>query len=202
MGLSAWLAAPAAAVLVGSLAACGTPLNRPPMVNQTGGAAVEAQYDTHRVDVDGDGDRARLSGKNDVNNPPWDLRSQPPAHSAGTALTHGRYSGNAYADTVARLALSVPGVASSVAVASGRVIIVGVGLKHADAHNLRDVQREIRRRVLVHAPDFRYVYVTANHAQVTELNRIADGLRSGVPLSHYLPRIRSLMRTMAPVPLY
>ncbi|MBX5436134.1 MAG: YhcN/YlaJ family sporulation lipoprotein [Alicyclobacillaceae bacterium] len=201
MRTSIWVAVPAA-VLVASLGACGSPLNRPAIVNQTGGAAVEAQYDTHRVDVDGDGDRARLSGRNHVNNPPWDLRSQPPAHSAGTALTHGRYAGNGYADTIARLALSVPGVVSSVAVTSGRVVIVGVGIRHADAHNFRAIQREIRRRVLVNAPDLRYVYVTADHMQVTELNRIADGLRAGIPLDHYKPRIRNLMRTMAPVPLY
>ncbi|MCL6637102.1 MAG: YhcN/YlaJ family sporulation lipoprotein [Alicyclobacillus sp.] len=174
-------------------------------MNQAAGS-VEQQLDARHVDVDGDADRARLSGYNGVNNPQPNPVSVPPGHAAGTQLTDGRYSGNGEADRVAQLALNIPHVSHAAAVASGRVVLIGVGLAKvprtgADQPvNFAQIQREIRRRVLTQAPEFRYVYITANPQQVTEINRIADGLRSGQPLSAYQPRIAALMRQLQPVP--
>ncbi|WP_029422257.1 YhcN/YlaJ family sporulation lipoprotein [Alicyclobacillus macrosporangiidus] len=174
-------------------------------MNQAAGS-IEQQLDRRDVDVNGDADRAKLSGYNDTNNPQPNPRSVSPAHGAGTNLTHGRYSGNAEADRVAQLALNIPYVRSSAAVASGRVILVGVGLARTPAPrgfpqpDFAHIQKEIRRRILTQAPEFRYVYVTRDPQQVREINRIADGLRSGQPLSAYQDRIAALMRQMQPVP--
>jgi hypothetical protein len=164
------------------------------------GASIEQQFDTRRVDVSGDADRARLSGHNNLNNPPVDLKAVPPAWSGGTAINQGRWSGNALGDRVAQLTLSVPHVASSVAVPSGRVVLVGVGLSRSGNPNVGAIKTEIRRRLLVQAPIFRYVYVTTDPRQVTQLNQIADGLRQGNPISRYHPQMEALMRTMQPVP--
>jgi hypothetical protein len=167
------------------------------------GGANDRPYDTPSVDVDGDGDRALWSGRNDLNNPPVDIRAQPPAHRASPLTVNGRFAGNGYGDTIANLALSIPGVASSVAVTHGRVIIVGIGLAHrSPKHNIGAIQREMRRRIAVQTPELRYVYVTTDTYQVLELNRIADGLRSGTPASVYLGRMENLMRAMRPIPLY
>lgn len=167
------------------------------------GSASDRPYDTPSVDADGDGDRIRWSGRNTLNNPPVDIRAQAPAHRGSPLTTNGRFAGNGYGDTIANLALSIPGVASSVAVTHGRVVIVGIGLSNqSPLHNVSAIQREMRRRVAVQAPELRYVYVTTDANQVMELNRIADGLRSGTPASAYLGRMEYLMRTMRPIPLY
>ncbi|MCL6515852.1 YhcN/YlaJ family sporulation lipoprotein [Alicyclobacillus sp.] len=197
-----WLGALA---VLGVLSLAGCREHPPLQMNQAGGS-VEQQFDRREVDVDGDGDRAKLSGYNDTNNPQPDPRSVSPAHGAGTTLTHGRYAGNAEADRVAQLALNIPHVRSAAAVAAGRVILIGVDLARAAAMaegggpDFNHIQREIRRRVLTQAPEFRYVYVTRDPAQVREINRIADGLRSGQPLSAYRDRMAALMRQMQPVP--
>lgn len=185
-------------LLVGPLSACGLKnATAPP--NQIGGA-VEQQFDTRAADVDGDGDRSLLSGHNDLNNPPVDLRSLTRAHPGSPLVMAGRYAGNSYADQVAQLTLSVPTVTYAAAVASGRVMLIGLGLRRNQPVSLDWIQREVRRRVLTRAPDFRYVYVTAQPRQVTEIVQIGDGLRNGQPMSMFTHRIHAIMRTLRPVP--
>lgn len=182
------------------VAGCG--LNRPAARFHAAGAAdVERQLDTRTVDVDGDGDRSILSGANNVNNPPWDLRNQPAAHAASPSVVHGRYAGNAYADTLARLVLSAPNVTAAVAVLHGQVIVMGVDVRPEVPVDFPALEHEIRRRLMIHAPEFRYVYVTRKRADVMTINHVADGLRTGVPFAHYRNQLVSMLQTMTPIPL-
>lgn len=192
-----WLFLMAAGMMVLSTTGCN---EHPKLQSNQAAGSVEQQFDTRHVDGDGDGDRAKLSGYNNINNPPVDLRTVPPAHAAGTKLTHGMYSGNGYADTIARLTLSIPGVTHAAAVTSGQVVLVGIGVSQKGNPNIQHINQEIRRRLLTQAPEFRFVYVTAHPQQVTAINQIADGLRSGQPLSTFTQRIANLTRTMNPVP--
>lgn len=194
-----WLFLITASVLVVSTAT-GCNEHTKLQANQAAGS-VEQQFDTRQADVDGDGDRARLSGFNNMNNPPVDLRAVPPAHTGGTVLTDERWSGNGYADTVAKLALSIPDVTSAAAVASGRVVLVGLGVSQKGRPDLEKIKQEVRRRLITQAPEFRYVYVTSDPQQVTNINQIADGIRGGQPPSMYKSRIAALMTNLHPVPL-
>jgi hypothetical protein len=146
------------------------------------------------------GQQGDIGAIRNLNNPPVNLKAVPPAWSGGTAINQGRWSRNALGDRVAQLTLSVPHVASSVAVPSGRVVLAGVGLSRSGNPNVGAIKTEIRRRLLVQAPIFRHVYVTTDPRQVTQLNQIADGLRQGNPISRYHPQMEALMRTMQPVP--
>jgi len=204
MGNRHWLFLPLTAALFVSLSGCGK--DQALVGNQVGGS-VEQQFDTQKVDVNGDGDRARLSGANGLNNPPVRIDALPQGHAAAPSLREGRYAGNGFADRIAQLALSAPHVMHSVAVTSGTVAIIGLGLKHDLFHpkglspqDELGLKQEIRRRVLVQAPAVRFVYVTTNQQQVGELSRIADGLRAGHPISMYTSRIHALMQSMKPVP--
>ncbi len=139
-------------------------------------------------------------GHNPFNNPPVNVQAVPQAWAGGREPNQSRWSGNALGDRVAQLALSVPYVASSVAVPSGRVVLVGVDLSRSGNPNINAVKTEIRRRLLIQAPIFRYVYVTTDPRQVAQLNHIADGLRQGHPISHYHLQMEALKRAMQPVP--
>lgn len=206
MGNQHWLFFPLTAALLISLAGCGKNENQALVANKVGGS-VEQQFDTHKVDVNGDGDRALFSGANDLNNPPVRVEALPHGHAGSPVLREGRYAGNGFADRIAQLALSAPHVMHSVAVTSGTVAIIGLGLKHdlfqpkgLSSKDELGLKQEIRRRVLVQAPSVRFVYVTTNRQQVAELSRIADGLRAGHPISLYTERIHALMHSMQPVP--
>jgi len=201
MSSQRWLFASLSMLLCVTSIGCG-PLRQVPMTTNKAAGSVEQQFDTRQMDVDGDGDRARLSGYNQLNNPPVDLRASPPAHAGSTTLESGRYAGNAYGDTIAKLTMSIPGVTNAVTVVSGRVAFVGVTMRHMQHYDMTDVSREVRRRLLVQVPDMRYVYVTNQNAQVVELNRIADALRAGHPVSLYQPRLQKLMHELKPVPAY
>jgi hypothetical protein len=119
---------------------------------------------------------------------------------AAMASNQGGWSENALGDRDAQMTLSVPYVASSVAVPSGRAVLVGVGLSRAGNPDIDAIKTEIRRRLLIQAPIFRSVYVTTDPRQVTQLNQIADGLRQGRPISRYHLQMEALMRAMPPVP--
>jgi hypothetical protein len=166
----------------------------------------EQQLDTRAYDVDGDGDRSKLSGHNELNNPPTRPETNQHTVERGANDAQGLYDGNLFADRVAQLAQSVPHVVGSVAVISGKVAILGLTIKKdvarpngLDQTDENVIKQEVKRRVVTNASVIQYVYVTTDRAQVGQLNRIADGLRAGHPISTYAPQIHEMMRSMNPV---
>jgi Sporulation lipoprotein YhcN/YlaJ (Spore_YhcN_YlaJ) len=170
------------------------------------GTTREQQLDTRTRDVDNDGDRARLSGHNQLNNPP--TRPEVSTHNAGLTPNSAQVPNdhNHFADRVAQLALSIPHVRGSVAVISGKTVILGLtikkdlmrpqGLSVTDANV---VKQELTHRIMQHAWYLNTVYVTMDKKQVLTITRIVDGLRAGHPLSTYQPQLHELMNGMSPV---
>lgn len=166
----------------------------------------EQQLDTSSRDVDNDGDRARLSGHNQLNNPP--TRPEVSSYNAGLTPNSAQSPNdhNHFADRVAQLALSIPHVRGSVAVISGKAIVVGLtirkdvmsprGLGTTDANV---VKQELANRIKTHAWNLDTVYVTMNKSQVLTLQRMVDGLRAGHPLSTYSSTLKQLMSQNTPI---
>jgi hypothetical protein len=149
-------------------------------------------WDNKNIDVDGDGDREHLSGRNNIANPSIDLRSFANP-GGGSDLTQGVYPHTFTADRIADLAHSVNGVANARALVIGQTAIVALNLDkgvkpQAQAHLVQTV----RQRILVQAPEFKRVHITADRALHRKVQRIADEIRSGHSLSMFNDDITAL----------
>ncbi|WP_157729328.1 YhcN/YlaJ family sporulation lipoprotein [Tumebacillus algifaecis] len=155
------------------------------------------RFDNKNIDVDGDGDKEHLSGRNDVNNPSVDLRSF--TYPGTTNTTQGIYP-TSTADRVQNLASSVDGVANSRAVVVGRTVVLGLNLERtvrpADRADLVNI---VRQRLLVQAPVFERVHITTDRAQTRRIQRLADEMRAGHSLSLYNDEFMDLTRNVPAV---
>lgn len=203
MGNRHWLFLPLTCLALVTMSGCGPHVGHSTAADVQDlslGTTREQQLDTRARDVDNDGDRARLSGHNQLNNPP----TRPEVSSYNARLTpHSAQLPNDYnhfADRVAQLALSIPHVRGSVAVVSGKSVVVGLTIKKdlmkpngLSTTDTNVVKQEVANRIKTHAWNLNTVYVTMNKTQVLTLARIVDGLRAGHPLSTYGPTLKQLM---------
>ncbi|KEO83370.1 YhcN/YlaJ family sporulation lipoprotein [Tumebacillus flagellatus] len=151
-------------------------------------------WDNKNIDVDGDGDREHLSGRNNIANPSVDLRSF--AHpGGGSDLTQGVYPHTFTADRIADLAHSVNGVANARALVIGQTAIVALNLdKGVRPEAQTGLIQTVRQRILVQAPEFKRVHITADRALHRRVQRIADEIRAGHSLSMFNDDIMDLTR--------
>jgi hypothetical protein len=156
------------------------------------------QWDNKNIDVDGDGDREHLSGANSLNNPSVDLRSF--ATPNGADHTQGIYPHTYTANRIADLANSVDGVQHAYAIVAGQTLIMGINPRKG----VRPEQREqivqlVRQRVLVKAPEFRRVHITADRALARRVQNVAEEMRAGHSLSTFNDEVMELTRLIPPV---
>ncbi|MGB8955125.1 MAG: YhcN/YlaJ family sporulation lipoprotein, partial [Tumebacillaceae bacterium] len=157
------------------------------------------QWDGKQIDVDGDGDREHLSGRNNIGNPSVDLRSFA-TPGGGADHTQGIYPHTYTADKIAGLAHSVDGVQNARAIITGTTAIIGLNLDRGlNAGRQAAVTQFVRQRVLVQAPEFRRVHITSDKAQTRRIQRIADEMRAGHSLSMFSDDIAELTRTIPAV---
>ncbi|MBL0385410.1 YhcN/YlaJ family sporulation lipoprotein [Tumebacillus sp. ITR2] len=151
-------------------------------------------WDNKNIDMDGDGDREHLSGRNNIANPSVDLRSF--AHpGGGSDLTQGVYPHTFTADRIADLAHSVNGIANARALVIGQTAIVALNLdKGVKPEAQANLVQTVRQRILVQAPEFKRVHITADRALQRRVQRIADEIRSGHSLSMFNDDIMDLTR--------
>jgi len=143
------------------------------------------RFDNKNIDVDGDGDREHLSGRNDLANPSVDLRSfaQP---GGGSDLTQGVYPHTFTADRISNLASSVNGVANARALVVGRTVVLGMNLERGvKSHQKAELTQYVRQRILVQAPEFQRVHITTDRQLTRRIQRISDELRSGHSLNMF-----------------
>jgi hypothetical protein len=143
------------------------------------------QFDNKNIDVDGDGDREHVSGRNNISNPSVDLRSfaQP---GGGSDLTNGVYPHTFTADRLTDLASSVNGVANSRALVVGRTAVLGINLERTVRPQQKgEIIQFVRQRVLVQAPEFQRVHISTDRALNRRIGRIADEIRAGHSLTMF-----------------
>lgn len=154
------------------------------------------QWDGKQIDVDGDGDREHLSGRNNIGNPSVDLRSFA-TPGGGADHTKGIYPHTFTADRIADLAHSVDGVQNARAIIAGTTAIIGLNLdRGVNAQRQAAITQFVRQRVLVQAPEFRRVHITSDKAQTRRIQRIADEMRAGHSLTMFNDDISELTRTI------
>jgi hypothetical protein len=155
------------------------------------------RYDNKNIDVDGDGDKEHLSGRNDVNNPSVDLRSF--SYPGSTDMSQGIYP-TSTADRIQNLASSVDGVANSRAIVVGRTLVLGLNLERTVRPAQKaDIVNFVRQRILVQAPVFERVHITTDRALTKRIQRLADELRAGHSLSMYNDDFMDLTRQIPAV---
>ena len=153
-------------------------------------------WDGKQVDVDGDGDREDLSGRNNIGNPSVDLRSLA-TPGGGADHTQGVYPHTFTADKIAGLAHSVNGVQNARAVITGSTAIIGLNLdRNITGKQRAAITQFVRQRVLVQAPEFRRVHITSDKAQTRRIQRIADEMRAGHSITMFNDDITELTRTI------
>ncbi len=184
------------ALTVSALAGC-TPAAGDRMQRQS----LEPRYDNRGIDFDGDGDRSWLSGNNNMNNPPVNLRSLAPMAGGSADMTQGPYSGWVTADRVADLAQTVPGVASASAVLRGQTAIVGLSLhRTVPRERAAQIAQEVRRMLLVQAPVFRTVHISTDNVLSRRVFDVSQNIRNGRPLSSMDGEIEQLSRDIPVLP--
>ncbi|MFD2170225.1 YhcN/YlaJ family sporulation lipoprotein [Tumebacillus lipolyticus] len=155
------------------------------------------RFDNKNIDVDGDGDKEHLSGRNDVSNPSVDLRSF--TYPGSTDMSQGIYP-TSTADRIQDLASSVDGVANSRAIVVGRTVVLGMNLERTVRPAQKaDLVDTVRQRILVQAPVFERVHITTDRALTRRVQRIADELRAGHSLSMYNEEFMDLAKQIPPV---
>jgi hypothetical protein len=157
------------------------------------------RFDNKNIDVDGDGDREHLAGRNDIANPSVDLRSF--AHpNGGSDLTQGVYPHTFTADRIASLASSVNGIANAQALVVGRTVVLGMNLERGvKPHQKPGLVQYVRQRILVQAPEFQRVHITTDRQLTRRIQRISDELRSGHSLTMFNDDFMDLTRQIPPV---
>jgi YhcN/YlaJ family sporulation lipoprotein len=151
-------------------------------------------WDNKNIDVDGDGDREHLAGRNNIANPSIDLRSFANP-GGGSDLTQGVYPHTFTADRLADLAHSVNGVANARALVVGQTAIIALNLdKGVKPQAQAQLVQTVRQRILVQAPEFKRVHITADRALQRRVQRIADEIRSGHSLTMFSDDITDLTR--------
>lgn len=151
-------------------------------------------WDNKNIDVDGDGDREHLAGRNNIANPSIDLRSFANP-GGGSDLTQGVYPHTFTADRIADLAHSVNGIANARAIVAGQTALIALNFdKGVPPRTQANLIQTVRQRVLVQAPEFKRVHITADRALQRRVQRIADEIRSGHSLSMFNDDITDLTR--------
>lgn len=163
--------------------------------------SIEPRYDNRGIDLDGDGDRAWLSGNNNMNNPPVNLRSLAPMGGGSADLTQSPYSGWVTADRVADLVQTVPGVANASAVLRGQTAVVGLTLhRSVPRERAAQIAQEVRRMLLVQAPVFRSVHISTDNVLSRRVFDVSQNIRNGRPLSSMDGEIERLTRDIPVIP--
>ncbi|HEU4963382.1 MAG TPA: YhcN/YlaJ family sporulation lipoprotein [Bacilli bacterium] len=216
MDTSKWLKALTAALVLVPLAGCNPQaagdnantdrvgINSRPdgaenigMVRQTRDVT---EWDNKSYDVDGDGDRGMLSGRNNIGNPAVDLRSIPQPGSTGANINSGLYAGTATADRIADLAGSVEGVAHANVIVVGETAVIGLNLNRGVAQaDMPGLVQLVRQRVLVQAPVFKRVHITTDRAMTRQIRRISDEIRAGHSLTMFNDDFMDLVRRIPAV---
>jgi len=150
------------------------------------------RWDNKNIDVDGDGDREHLAGRNSINNPSVDLRSM--ASPGGSAdMTNGLYPYTFTADRIADLVHSIDGVANARALIAGQTLIVGMNVERGIKPQAKNELTQLaRQRILVQAPEFKRVHITAEKPLVRRIQRIADEMRAGHSLTMFNDEVMDL----------
>lgn len=184
------------ALAVGMITGC-----TPAASNRMQTQSIEPRYDNRGIDFDGDGDRSWLSGHNNINNPPVNLRNLTPMGGGSVDLTQDRYSGWITADRVADLVQTVPGVDNASTVLKGQTAIVGLTLhRTVPRERVGDIMQEVRRMLMIQAPSFRSVHITTDNVLTRRVFDASQNIRSGRPLSSMDKEIDRLIRDIPAVP--
>lgn len=154
----------------------------------------EPLYDNRGLDLDGDGDRARLSGHNNINNPPVNLSNMAPLGGGYRDMTE-TYSGGLTADRVSDLAQSVQGVDTASTVLVGQNAIIGLRLhRTVPPERANAIAQEVRQLLMIQAPVFRSVRITTDNALHRRVFDLAQSVRGGRALSSTDRDIQQLTR--------
>jgi hypothetical protein len=194
---SNWLAwTVLAALSVGWITGC-TPVASDRMQRQS----IDPRYESRGIDIDGDGDRAWLSGNNNINNPPVKLTQMAPMAGGYADLTQGPYPGWATAERVSDLARIVPGVAGASTVLRGQTAIVGLSLdRNVSQEQAGKIQQQVRQLLLAQAPVFRSVHITADEVLSRRVSDMAQAVRNGRPVSQMNREMDQLVRDIPETP--
>lgn len=158
------------------------------------------RWDNKQIDVYGDGDRVQLSRGSKVLSPPVNLSALPPAYGSSN-MAQGLYPGGVTADRISDLAHSVQGVDSAHAIVTGRTAIIGLDLRRdLRSSEAGPILQEIRQRLMIQAPIFQQVYITADRGLSRRIWNVTEGIRQGRGLSSFDGEIRFLVNTIPPVP--
>lgn len=108
---------------------------------------------------------------------------------------------SAIAGRVAGAADSVPGVYGSTVVVTGTTAYVGIdekaGLEKSETDRIkRDVSSEVKEA----EPRLTAVYVSSDPDIITRLQRIADGVAAGEPVSSFAGELAEIARRLSPMP--
>ncbi|MFC4769435.1 YhcN/YlaJ family sporulation lipoprotein [Effusibacillus consociatus] len=160
----------------------------------------EPLYENRGIDIDGDGDRAWLSGHNNINNPPVNLTNLAPLGGGYRDMTQP-YSAGMTADRVADLAQSVQGVDTASVVMVGQNAIVGLRL-HRTVPRERAVAiaQEVRQLLMVQAPVLRSVRITTDQSLERRVFDLSQSVRNGRALSTTDRDFQDLSRDIPEVP--
>lgn len=182
MRTNRWAAWTVLAILAaGLLSGCGA--GAPGIDGRIQKQNTEPLYDNRGIDIDGDGDRAWLSGHNEINNPSVNLRNFAPMGPGFRDTTQGPYSGGITADRVENLVQSVQGVDTASVVVSGQTAIIGLTLhRNIPKERAAAIMQEVRQLLMVQAPVFRSVRITTDRALARRVFDVAQNVRSGRPL--------------------
>ncbi|GAX90191.1 YhcN/YlaJ family sporulation lipoprotein [Effusibacillus lacus] len=186
------------AVTVGVLAGCGQ--GNPGINGRMQSTGREPLYDNRGIDIDGDGDRAWLSGHNNINNPPVNLRNFAPLGGGYRDMTADPYSGGLTADRIADLAQSIQGVDNASVVVNGQTAIVGLTLhRHVPRERAEAIKQEVRQLLMVQAPVFRSVRITTDRAMARRVFDASRNVRNGQPLSTQDREFQQLLKDIPEV---
>ncbi|BCJ87656.1 YhcN/YlaJ family sporulation lipoprotein [Effusibacillus dendaii] len=188
-----------ASLTAGMLSGCGGGSNAG-SVKRMNTQGAEPRNANLGIDVDGDGDRAWLSGHNNLNNPPVNLRDYAPSGSGGYRDMTQTYSGGVTADRVADLAQSIQGVRDASVVIADQTAIVGLTLqRNVPQDRVEAIKQEVRRLLMIQAPVFRSVRITTDNALSRRIFDAAQNARNGHPISATDQEFSQLVKTVPEV---
>jgi hypothetical protein len=159
----------------------------------------EPLYDNRGIDLDGDGDRAWLSGHNNINNPPVNLSNLAPL-GGGYRDTTQIYSGGFTADRVADLAQSIRGVDTASVVLADQTAIIGLRLhRTVPRERANAIAQEVRQLLMIQAPVLRSVRITTDNSLERRVSDMAQSVRSGRNISSADRDFQKLVRDIPEV---
>lgn len=102
------------------------------------------------------------------------------------------------AERAAKEATKVPGVRKATVVISGRTAFIGLDLSAKEGTATTKVKSDVAKRVKAAEPSLTTVNVTSDPDLVTRLRKVAEGIKSGKPVSSFSSELTEIGRKIKP----